>query len=71
MTQYIDRNISRLTPVAYYNYIQSMAMRAMRRKVASLIVNGDGQSTPDMFGIIARKIQSHHCWRRPTRRPNS
>ena len=51
VTQYIDRNISRLTPVAYYNYIQSMAMRAMRRKVASLIVNGDGQSTPDMFGI--------------------
>ena len=51
VTQYIDRNISRLTPVAYYNYIQSMAMRAMRRKVASLIVNGDGQGTPDMFGI--------------------
>ena len=55
VTQYIDRNISRLTPVAYYNYIQSMAMRAMRRKVASLIVNGDGQSTPDMFGIKTAK----------------
>ena len=55
VTQYIDRNISRLTPVAYYNYIQSMAMRAMRRKVATLIVNGDGQSTPDMFGIKTAK----------------
>ena len=55
VTQYIDRNINRLTPVAYYNYIQSMAMRAMRRKVASLIVNGDGQSTPDMFGIKTAK----------------
>ena len=55
VTQYIDRNISRLTPVAYYNYIQSMAMRAMRRKVATLIANGDGQSSPDMYGIKTAK----------------
>ena len=55
VTQYIDRNISRLTPVAYFNYIQSMAMRAMRRKVATLIANGDGQSTPDMYGIKTAK----------------
>ncbi|MFR1050275.1 MAG: phage major capsid protein [Lachnospirales bacterium] len=55
VTQYIDRNISRLTPVAYYNYIQSMSMRAMRRKVAALIANGDGQSSPDMHGIKTAK----------------
>lgn len=55
VTQYIDRNISRLTPVAYYSYIQSMAMRAMRRKVATLIANGDGQSTPDMYGMKTAK----------------
>lgn len=55
VTQYIDRNLSRLTPVAYYNYIQAMAMRAMRRKVATLIANGDGQSSPDMYGIKTAK----------------
>ena len=57
VTQYIDRNISRLTPVAYFNYIQSMDMRAMRRKVATLIANGDGQSTPDMYGLKTAKNQ--------------
>ena len=51
VTQYIDRNLSRLSPVAYYNYIQGQAMRAMRRKVATIIANGDGQSAPDMYGI--------------------
>lgn len=51
VTQFVDRNISRLSPAAYYDKILSMAMRAMRRQVAKLIVEGDGQSTPDMFGI--------------------
>lgn len=32
-----------------------MAMRAMRRKLAELIVNGDGQSSPDMYGIKTAK----------------
>lgn len=51
VTQFVDRNISRLSPADYYTKIYNMAMRAMRRKLAGLIVNGDGQASPDMFGI--------------------
>ena len=51
VTQFVDRNISRLSPADYYDKIYNMAMRAMRRKLAALIVNGDGQASPDMFGI--------------------
>ena len=55
VTQFVDRNISRLSPADYYTKIYNMAMRAMRRKLAALIVNGDGQATPDMFGIKTAK----------------
>ena len=55
VTSFIDRNLSRLTPVAYEEKIRSIAMRALRRKVATLIFNGDGQSAPDLFGIKTAK----------------
>ena len=55
MTTYVDRNLSRLTPVAYEEKIRSLAMRALRRKVASLIYNGDGQASPDLYGIKTAK----------------
>ena len=55
VTSYVDRNISRLSPANYYAKIYTMAMNAMYRKLAELIVNGDGQSTPDMFGIKTAK----------------
>lgn len=55
VTSYVDRNISRLSPANYYEKIRSMAMRAMRRKLAELIVKGDGQGSPDMFGILNAK----------------
>ena len=51
VTTFVDRNLSRLSPAGYYEKIHGMAMRAMRRKLAGLIVNGDGQTTPDMYGI--------------------
>lgn len=51
VTAYVDRNISRLTPANYYAKIYNMAMRAIYRKLAGLIVTGDGQATPDMYGI--------------------
>lgn len=51
VTNYVDRNINRLSPADYYAKIYGMAMRAMRRKAAEMIFNGDGQSSPDMFGI--------------------
>ena len=50
-TSYVDRNISRLSPAGYYDKIYGMALRAMRRKACGLIANGDGQASPDMYGI--------------------
>ena len=58
VTNYVDRNISRLSPADYYQKIYGMAMRAMRRKLAELIPNGDGQGTPDMYGIKTAKNQA-------------
>lgn len=51
VTSFVDRNISNLSPANYFAKIYNMAMRALRRKLAGLIVNGDGQTTPDMYGI--------------------
>lgn len=52
VTSLVDRNLSRLTPVAYEEKIRSIAMRALRRKVSAMIYNGDGQaSNNDMYGI--------------------
>lgn len=55
VTTFVDQNLSRLTPVAYEERIRGLAMTALRRKVASLIYNGDGQTTPEMFGIKTAK----------------
>lgn len=58
VTNYVDRNLSRLSPADYYEKIFGMAMRAMRRGIAKLIPNGDGQATPDMYGIKTAKNQA-------------
>lgn len=55
VTSYVDRNISRLSPAAYFEKVYGMALRAMRRKTCEMIINGDGQSSPDMFGITNAK----------------
>ena len=55
VTSFVDRNISRLSPADYAAKIQTMALRALRRKVNSLIINGDGQGTPSMYGILNAK----------------
>ena len=55
VTSFIDRNISRLSPADYAAKIQVMALRSLRRKINALIVNGDGQASPDMFGILNAK----------------
>ena len=55
VTSYIDRNIGRMSPANYFAKVQQMAMRALRRKVAGLIVNGDGTASPTMFGITTAK----------------
>lgn len=55
VTTFVDRNISRLSPANYYAKIYNMAMRAMRRKLATMIVNGDGASSPVFYGITTAK----------------
>ncbi|MBD9247274.1 MAG: phage major capsid protein [Clostridiales bacterium] len=55
VTSFVDRNLANLTPVAYEEKIRTLAMRALRRKVAQLIYNGDGQASPDMYGIKTAK----------------
>ena len=55
VTSYVDRNISRLSPANYYAKVKGMAIRSLRRKVASLIINGDGTASPTMFGITNAK----------------
>ena len=55
VTTFVDRNLSKLTPIAYEEKIRSLAMKAMRRKIANMIYNGDGQAAPDMFGIKTAK----------------
>lgn len=51
VTSFVDRNISRLSPANYYQKIYGMAMRALRRKLAGLIVNGDSEASHVMYGM--------------------
>ena len=50
-TSYVDRNIAKLSPADYYAKVKEMALRALRKKVAAMIVNGDGLSPSKMHGI--------------------
>lgn len=54
-TSFVDKKIAQLSPADYAAKIQAMALRALRRAVNGLIVNGDGQASPDMFGILNAK----------------
>jgi len=51
VTSYIDRNIAKLSPARYYEKVQQLALQAMRRKVANLIVNGDAETNHIFKGI--------------------
>lgn len=55
VTTFVDRNLSRLSPAPYYEKIRGMAMRAMRRKLAGFIVNGDSETSHVMHGIKTAK----------------
>ena len=52
VTSLVDRNISRLSPTAYMAKVQQMAMRALRNKIAALILRGDSEATHVMLGMI-------------------
>lgn len=55
VTTYVDRNIKRLSPADYFAKCYELAMEAMRRKICTLIYNGDGQASPAMYGIKTAK----------------
>ena len=55
VTSYVDRNLASINPADYAAKIQTMAMRALRRKINALIVSGDGQGSPSMYGITTAK----------------
>lgn len=39
---YVSKHINNLTPVAYYNKVQALALDALRRKVVEMMTNGNG-----------------------------
>ena len=55
VTSYVDKKISQLSPADYAARIQVMALRALHRKAVALMINGDGQASPKMFGILNAK----------------
>ena len=50
-TSYVDRNISKLSPARYYEKVQQMALRALRRTAVGLIVNGAVKGGKTCYGI--------------------
>jgi len=52
VTSFVDKNISRLSPAAYMQKVQSMAFRALRNKIAALILKGDSEGTHVMYGML-------------------
>ncbi len=55
VTSFVDRNIAKLSPADYFAKIHGMAMRSLRRKIAGLIINGDGAASPTFYGIVNAK----------------
>lgn len=47
-TAYVSKNIKRISPLAYEEKVRSLALKALRRKVSNLIVNGNAG---DFLGI--------------------
>ena len=52
VTSLVDRNIARLSPAVYMQKVQAMAFRALRNKIAALILKGDSEGTHVMYGMI-------------------
>ena len=51
VTSFVDRNIARLSPAVYMQKVQSLAFRALRNKIAALILKGDSEGTHVMYGM--------------------
>lgn len=51
VTSFVSKNIQRVSPLAYESKIRSLALKALRRKVSEMIVNGSSET----FGIKTAK----------------
>lgn len=54
-TSFVDKKLGQLSPADYAAKIQAMALRALHRKAVELMINGDGATSPKMFGILNAK----------------
>lgn len=55
VTTFVDRNISRLSPANYAAKCQGYAMRALLKRINTMICNGDALGSHEVFGIINAK----------------
>lgn len=51
VTTYVSRNIQRVSPLSYEAKVKSLALKALRRKITDIIVNGNDE----VFGIKTAK----------------
>lgn len=54
-TAFVDRNIAKLSPVAYAAKVQEYALKSMRKAINGMIVNGDAESSHEFFGFLNAK----------------
>lgn len=54
-TSYVDRNIGTLSPARYFEKVQALALRALRRDAVKMIVNGAVDGTKTSYGIKTAK----------------
>ena len=51
-TAFVDKNITNLSPARYAAKVQEYALKAMRRTVNNMIINGDELSSHEFFGFL-------------------
>lgn len=58
-TSYVDRNIGTLSPARYFEKVQALALRALRRDAVKMIVNGAVDGTKTSYGIKTAKNKAN------------
>lgn len=59
-TSYVDRNIGTLSPARYFEKVQALALRALRRDAVKMIVNGAVDGTKTSYGIKTAKNKANN-----------
>ena len=58
-TSYVDRNIGTLSPARYFEKVQALALRTLRRDAVKMIVNGAVDGTKTSYGIKTAKNKAN------------